>query len=168
MLNLNELTVFLAVAETDSFSAAGRELHLTQPAVSQKIDNLEKHFGARLFHREGRAVRLTEAGQALQPLARELVGGAIRLEETMASLQGEVIGEMNIGCSTASGKYLLPGIVAQYRRSFPHVRINILISSRQSGSCRAQAGIIFRILPVRSLSPTISNRGFLMRYPGSA
>ena len=132
MLNLNELTVFLTVAETNSFSAAGRELHLTQPAISQKIDNLEKHFSARLFHREGRTVRLTEAGQALQPLARELVAGAIRLEETMASLHGEVIGEMNIGCSTASGKYLLPGIVARFRRSFPHVRINILISSRQS------------------------------------
>jgi len=131
VLNLNELSVFLAVAETNSFSAAGRELHLTQPAISQKIDNLEKHFSARLFHREGRTVRLTEAGQALQPLARELVAGAIRLEETMASLHGEVIGEMNIGCSTASGKYLLPGIVARFRRSFPHVRINILISSRQ-------------------------------------
>jgi len=132
VLNLNELSVFLTVAETNSFSAAGRELHLTQPAISQKIDNLEKHFSARLFHREGRTVRLTEAGQALQPLARELVAGAIRLEETMASLHGEVIGEMNIGCSTASGKYLLPGIVARFRRSFPHVRINILISSRQS------------------------------------
>ena len=132
LLNLSELTVFLTVAETNSFSAAGRELHLTQPAISQKIDNLEKHFSARLFHREGRTVRLTEAGQALQPLARELVAGAIRLEETMASLHGEVIGEMNIGCSTASGKYLLPGIVARFRRSFPRVRINILISSRQS------------------------------------
>jgi DNA-binding transcriptional LysR family regulator len=125
----------------NSFSAAGRELHLTQPAVSQKIDNLEKHFGARLFHREGRAVRLTDAGQALQPLARELMAGAIRLEETMASLHGEVIGEMNIGCSTASGKYLLPGIVAQYRRSFPYVRINILISSRQSVVDKLLSGV---------------------------
>ncbi len=59
MLNLNELVVFLAVAETNSFSAAGRELHLTQPAISQKIENLEKHFSARLFHRERRAVQLT-------------------------------------------------------------------------------------------------------------
>jgi DNA-binding transcriptional LysR family regulator len=141
VLNLNELTVFLAVADTNSFSAAGREIHLTQPAVSQKIDNLEKHFSTRLFHREGRTVRLTEAGQALQPLARELVGGAIRLEETMASLHGEVIGEMNIGCSTASGKYLLPGIVAQYRRNFPHVRINILISSRQSVVDKLLSGV---------------------------
>ena len=141
MLNFNELSVFLAVAETNSFSAAGRELHLTQPAISQKIDNLEKHFSARLFHREGRTVRLTEVGQALQPLARELVAGAIRLEETMASLHGEVIGEMNLGCSTASGKYLLPGIVARFRRSFPHVRINILISSRQSVVDKLLSGV---------------------------
>lgn len=131
MLNLSELTVFLAVAESKSFSAAGRQLNLTQPAVSQKIDNLEKHFNARLFHREGRTVRLTEAGLALLPLAREQVAGAIRLEETMASIHGELIGEMNIGCSTASGKYLLPGMVARFRKRFPQVRINILISGRQ-------------------------------------
>lgn len=131
MINLNEMAVFLEVAETNSFSSAGRGLNLTQPAVSQKIDNLEKHFGVRLFHRKGRSVKLTEAGQALLPLARELIAGAIRLEETMASLHGEVIGEMNIGCSTASGKYLLPGLVAHFRQRFPLVRFNILISSRE-------------------------------------
>lgn len=132
MLNLNELSAFLAAAECSSFSEAGRQLNLSQPAVSQKIENLEKHFATKLFVRESRSVRLTETGQALEPIARELIASAIRLEETMASLHGEVIGEMQIGCSTASGKYLLPRLVAQFRRQFPQVRINILISSWQS------------------------------------
>jgi DNA-binding transcriptional LysR family regulator len=58
----------------------------------------------------------------------------------MASLQGEVVGEMNIGCSTASGKYLLPGLIARFRRQYPQVRINVLVSSRTSVLDRLLAG----------------------------
>lgn len=132
MLNLNELLVFLTAAECGNFSEAGRQLHLSQPAVSQKVDSLEKQFGTKLFMRRGRSVCLTESGQALRPIARELISSALRLEETMASLQGEVIGEMNVGCSTASGKYLLPGLIAGFRKKYPQVRINVLVSSRAS------------------------------------
>lgn len=140
MINLNDLTVFLAAAECGNFSKTGRQLHLSQPAISQKIVSLEKRFGTKLFTRQGRTVRLTETGQALQPIARELLSSARRLEETMASLQGEVVGEMNIGCSTASGKYLLPRLIARFRRQYPQVRINVLISSRNSVLDRLLAG----------------------------
>lgn len=131
-INLNELAVFLAAAECGSFSQAGRQLHLSQPAVSQNMENLEKRFGGKLFHRQGRSVRLTEAGQVLVPMARELLAAAHRLDETMASIQGEVVGEMVIGCSTTSGKYLLPGIIARFRRKFPQVRINVLVETREA------------------------------------
>jgi len=132
MLNIYDLLVFLEAAECGNFSETGRNLHLSQPAISQKIDNLQKHFGMRLFERDGRAMRLTEAGQALRPLAKELLGVARRLDETMVSLQGEVVGEMNIGCSTASGKYLLPGLIATFREMYPLVRINVQVTSRKS------------------------------------
>jgi DNA-binding transcriptional LysR family regulator len=65
-------------------------------------------------------------------MARELVTSAQRVEQTMLSLQGEVIGEITIGCSTASGKYLLPGLIARFRREFAQVRINVLVTSRES------------------------------------
>jgi DNA-binding transcriptional LysR family regulator len=132
MVNINELIVFLAAAECGNFSEAGRQLHVSQPAVSQTIDNLQKHFGTKLFMRHGRSVRLTEAGHVLMPMARELLASAKRLDETMMSIQGEVIGEMNVGCSTASGKYLLPGLIARFRRRFSQVRVNVLVSSRES------------------------------------
>ncbi|HBX68402.1 MAG TPA: hypothetical protein DEH25_03180 [Chloroflexi bacterium] len=132
MFNVNDLIVFLEAAECGSFSEAGRNLHLSQPAISQKIDSLQKHFGTKLFVRHGRSMRLTEAGQALKPMAKELLGFAHRLEETMVSLQGEVVGEMTIGCSTASGKYLLPGLIATFRHRYPMVRINVQVSSRKS------------------------------------
>lgn len=132
MLSLSELMVFLTAAEMGNYSEAGRQLHLSQPAVSQTMDSLEKRFGVKLFVRQGRSVKLTEAGQVLKPMARELLSGARRLDETMSSLHGEVIGEMTLGCSTASGKYLLPGLIARFRRQFSQVRINVLVTSRES------------------------------------
>jgi DNA-binding transcriptional LysR family regulator len=130
--NLNDLAIFLVACETKNFSQAGRQLHLSQPAISQTINNLEKHFAAKLFVRQGRSVDLTEVGQALRPMAQELVSAARRVEESVSSLQGEVVGEFEIGCSTASGKYLLPNLIARFRRIFPMVRINVLVTSRDS------------------------------------
>jgi DNA-binding transcriptional LysR family regulator len=128
---LNEVRVFLAAAEHSSFSEAAKRLNLSQPAVSQKIENLEKHFSVKLFRREGRSVQLTEAGRFLQPIAQELIAAAYRLEESMASINGAVIGEMQIGCSTISGKNLLPRLAARFRQQYPQVRIHIMISSWQ-------------------------------------
>jgi DNA-binding transcriptional LysR family regulator len=132
MLNIDDLLIFVEAAECGNFSMTGRKLHLTQPAISQKISGLEDRFGLKLFTRQGRTMILTEEGQVLEPIAKELIGLARRVDETMVSLQGEVIGEMNIGCSTASGKYLLPGLIAVFRDLFPMVRINVEVTSRRS------------------------------------
>ena len=69
VFSLHELDIFLTAAELGNFSEAARRLHISQPAVSQAISSLEKHFGIDLFLRHGRSVRLTEAGQTLQPMA---------------------------------------------------------------------------------------------------
>lgn len=132
MLNIDDLLVFVEAAECGNYSMTGRKLHLTQPAISQKINSLEDRFGVKLFARQGRTMTLTEAGQVLEPIAKELIGLARRVDETMVSLQGEVIGEMTVGCSTASGKYLLPGLIAVFRDLFPLVRINVEVTSRKS------------------------------------
>ena len=132
MLNLDALKVFLTVAERNIFSEAGRQLHISQPAVSQIIQGLERQLGAQLFIRSGRSAQLTEAGQVLVSMARELLTSAQRVEQTILSLQGEIVGELSIGCSTASGKYLLPGLIARFRREYPQVRINVVVTSRES------------------------------------
>lgn len=142
MLNLESLNTFLIVAEYGSFSEVARRLNLTQPAVSQTIQNLERDLGVELFSRQGKSIRLTEAGQMLRPLSAELLNNARRVRETMTSLHGEVYGEMNIGCSTTSGKYLLPGLIARFRETFPHVRVNVLVTSRDSVVRRLLSGEI--------------------------
>jgi DNA-binding transcriptional LysR family regulator len=142
MLDLNLINIFLTVAEYASFSEAGRKLNLSQPAISQAIQNLERQFGVQLFIRQGRSIRLTEAGQLLQGIGKELLTSANRIEETMQSLQGTVVGEMTIGCSTTSGKYLLPGLIAQFRRRYPQLRVNVHVSSRDSVMKRLMSGDI--------------------------
>jgi LysR family transcriptional regulator, transcriptional activator of the cysJI operon len=132
MLNLDALNVFRAVAEHGSFSEAGRQMHISQPAVSQIIQGLERQLEAQFFFRNGRTAQLTEAAQVLLPMARELLAYSQRVEQTMLSLQDGVMGEMTIACSTASGKYLLPGLIARFRRQFSQVRLNVIVTSRDS------------------------------------
>jgi DNA-binding transcriptional LysR family regulator len=75
-------------------------------------------------------------------MAQELVSAARRIEESISSLQGEMVGEFEIGCSTASGKYLLPSLIARFRRMYPLVRTNVLVSSRDSVIKKLVAGEI--------------------------
>jgi DNA-binding transcriptional LysR family regulator len=132
MLDLNDLRTFITVAEYSSFTEAGRHLHLSQPSVSQTIARLEKQYGVELFQRHGRAVRLTEAGQVLLAMGREMLTNASRLEEVLHSLNENVIGEINLGCSTTSGKYLLPRLIAGFRRQHPQVRVNVRVYNRKT------------------------------------
>lgn len=130
MLNIHELHVFLIAAETENFSEAGRRLSISQPAVSMQIRSLEETLGMDLFHRSGRHISLTEAGRTLVPMARDLVSRAIRIEETMACMQGKVVGLLRLGCSTTSGKYVLPRLIARLRRQHPDVQIVCSVAPR--------------------------------------
>ena len=125
MVELAELKVFVAAAEEGSFSQAAKRLDYSQSAVSQRIKALEQTFGVALFLRRGRSVHLTEAGQMLLPLARDVLNAAHLLEDAMNNLEGQVVGELVIGCSTTSGKYLLPGLAAAFRQEY-HQGYNFL------------------------------------------
>ncbi len=130
MLHLNELEIFIAAAERGSFSEAARFLHLSQPAISQSIQSLERRFNIALFSRQGHTARLSDGGKALLPLARELLASARRVEETMNTLNSMVAGHIHLACSTASGKYLMPARLAQFRAEYPAVRVDVQVCSR--------------------------------------
>jgi DNA-binding transcriptional LysR family regulator len=125
MLNLSEIQVFAVAAETGNFSEAARRLHLSQPAVSQQIRSLENYLGVELFLRSGRGVALTDAGEVLLLLARELLDLSRRIEETMQSLEGQVAGHLVIGCTTTAGKYMLPLLAAAFSKRYPNVQVTI-------------------------------------------
>jgi DNA-binding transcriptional LysR family regulator len=123
MLNIHELEVFLAAAETENFSQAGRKLNISQPAVSMQIRALEDRLSMDLFHRSGRHIALTEAGRALVPMARNLLERAIQIEEAMASLRGEIVGQLRLGCSTTAGKHVLPRLLSGLREKHPRIDV---------------------------------------------
>ena len=147
MLELHELNVFVQAVEAGSFTAAAERLHISQPAVSMQISNLETRINTKLFDRSGRSVRPTEAAEAMLPLAREILSYSTHIEETMASLHGELIGQLRIGCSTSGGRYLLPHLIARFRKLHPNVRVTVGICAPASAvdqicDGRIQLGIL--------------------------
>ena len=130
MLDAHQLNVFLTAANTLNFTAAARQLHMSQPSVSQHIRELENYFDTPLFIRSGRRISLTDAGEALIPMAQELIGASINIEETMRSLKDEVYGHLVVGCSTTSGKYILPFLLADFLKRHPQVQATCQVTSR--------------------------------------
>jgi DNA-binding transcriptional LysR family regulator len=137
-MNIPELRVFITAAEELNFSRAAARLHLSQSAVSQNIQSIEKSYGVELFVRHGRSVQLSEVGQVILPMAREVLNTVRLLEDSLINVKGEVAGELTIGCSTTSGKYILPNLLAAFRREYSLVRSRVTISSR--------SGVIERLL----------------------
>ena len=132
MLELYELNVFVQAAEAMSFTGAAQRLHVSQPAVSMQISNLEKRLNTILFDRSGRNIRLTEAAEALLPMAREILNYGTHIEEAMASLHGDLSGHLQIGCSTSGGRYVLPHLIARFRQHYPQVRVTVGICAPES------------------------------------
>ncbi|GAB4503884.1 MAG: selenium metabolism-associated LysR family transcriptional regulator [Anaerolineales bacterium] len=131
-IEISQLKVFLAAAEEESFSAAARRLHMSQSAVSQNIQNLEKTYGVELFIRRGRSVELSEAGETILPTAREVINAARLLEDNLQNVNNEVGGELIIGCSTSAGKYLMPTLLSSFQRRYPAVLPRVKIMGRDS------------------------------------
>ena len=129
-LNVNQLNVFLAAAETLNFTQAAQRLQVSQPSVSQHIQALEEHFGLPLFLRSGRNVELSDAGMTLMTMAREMVYLAQHIEEKMASLKGDVHGHLMVGCSTSTGRYALPKLLAAFHNQYPHVQATCHVASQ--------------------------------------
>jgi DNA-binding transcriptional LysR family regulator len=130
MIDPHQMRVFLVAAETLNFSRAAERLHMSQPSVTQHIQVLEAHFGTELFIRAGRRLKLTETGQALLPLARQMVSLSLRTDELMDALRNEVHGHLMIGCSTTPGKYILPVLLAEFMRQYPKVQATCHVHSR--------------------------------------
>jgi DNA-binding transcriptional LysR family regulator len=130
MLDPHQLNVFIKASETLNFTQAAKLLHMTQPSVSQHIQSLENHFNQPLFLRNGGRLQLTEAGMVLVPIAREMVNYSLRIDEIMSSLQGEIFGNIVVGCTTTPGKYILPKFLALFHSQFPKVSVTCQVNTQ--------------------------------------
>ncbi|MBI5965772.1 MAG: LysR family transcriptional regulator [Chloroflexi bacterium] len=131
LIEISTLRVFLAAAEEKNFSNAAKRLHLSQSAVSQNIQSMERAYGVDLFIRHGRVVELTEAGQSILPMARDVLRAALLLEDGFQEITHQIGGELLIGCSTSAGKYLLPALLSDFQREYPAVHPRVKIMGRE-------------------------------------
>ncbi|MGH2415627.1 MAG: LysR family transcriptional regulator, partial [Microcystaceae cyanobacterium] len=102
-MTLDQLRVFLAVAEHLHFTQAAEALYLTQPAISAAIQNLEEAYSVKLFHRFGRRIEITEAGKLLQVEAQKILDQVILTERGLRELNNLQRGELKLGASLTIG-----------------------------------------------------------------
>ena len=128
-LSLRQFEVFLAVARAASFRRAAETLHLSQPALSQHVAELERELGARLFDRLGRRVALTEAGRILEEHALRLFATLTGAREAIGELRGLQRGTLLVGASTTPGIYVLPALIASFQEQYPGIALNLQIAN---------------------------------------
>jgi len=119
------LEAFIAVVESGSFSVAAERVHLTQPAVSKRIAQLEQQLDCRLFDRIARNVSLTEAGTALLPQARNILLTVAEARQSIRDLSGAVAGNLRLAISHHIGLHRLPSVLKDFTTRHPNVRVDI-------------------------------------------
>jgi DNA-binding transcriptional LysR family regulator len=125
MIEARHLRVLRAVSATGSFSAAGRELGCTQPAVSQQMKALEASVGTPLLIRTGREMRLTQAGEALVRHAAGIIAGLTAAEEEVAAIAGLRAGRVRLVSFPSGSSTLVPTALAALRAAHPGTRVSL-------------------------------------------
>ncbi|MDF2441609.1 MAG: hypothetical protein JWN98_2593 [Abditibacteriota bacterium] len=131
-MNINHLAVFHAVAEESSLTRAAEKLHISQPAVSKSLRELERSLGMALFHRLSTGVRLTEAGELLLGFSHQIFELDREAENALHELRALERGRLHVGASTTIGTYLLPEICARFQRIYPRVELQLEIDNTRA------------------------------------
>ncbi|MBG0741538.1 LysR family transcriptional regulator [Paeniglutamicibacter antarcticus] len=124
-METRRLQYFLAVAEELHFGRAAVRLHLSQPALSQQINLLEREVGARLLHRTTREVALTRLGVAVAQQAKVFAASETHVKERIADLVSGRQGYLRVGFVPSAAYDLLPRIVAPFSHEHPDVRLSL-------------------------------------------
>lgn len=130
-MDLQQMRYVIAVAETASFTRAAERCHIVQSALSHQVARLEKELGARLFERTSRRVRLTAAGEAFLPAARQALEAAERARAEVAAATGEIRGRLAVGSIPTVAAVDLPAVLRDYRLRHPQVRISLRVDSSE-------------------------------------
>lgn len=120
---------FLAVCQRMNYTRAAEQLHITQPAVSQHIRALEEQYSTKLFHYEGKQLRLTESGQLLLRTAATMHHDDLRLR---AAIQAANAGRrINFGATLTIGEYIMPGPLLRLLEQEPDIQLRMLTANTQ-------------------------------------
>jgi DNA-binding transcriptional LysR family regulator len=127
--DLGDLRAFIAVAELASFRAAAETIHLSQPALSRRIDKLEDALGVRLFDRDTRNVELSAVGRDFARKARTLLDNLDEMLLGVGDVAANRWGQVALACVPSTVHYFLPAVLRQYHERFPRIRVRIIDES---------------------------------------
>jgi DNA-binding transcriptional LysR family regulator len=130
-VSFRQLRVFVTVARHLSFARAAEELHLSPPAVSMQVSDLEATVDVPLFERTGRRIVLTTVGEYFLVHARRVLAELKDAEDTIARLKGVQTGQITIGV-LSTAKYFMPRLLAGFLRDHPGVEVNLEVGNRQT------------------------------------
>ena len=139
-MTLEQLRVFIAVAECEHVTRAARALNLTQSAASAAVAALEERHGVKLFDRIGRRVALTGAGRAFLGEAKAVLARAFAAEQALADLAGLNAGELVLAASQTIGSYWLPPRIVRFRAAYPGLTIKLRIGNTRRVAALASGG----------------------------
>jgi DNA-binding transcriptional LysR family regulator len=129
-MTMRQMRVFAAVARNLSFTRAARELHLTQPAVSQQVKLLEEEVGMPLFEHIGRKVHLAPAGAELLRYTEQAMELLRQANESLSAMRGLKRGVLKLG-AVSTAKYFAPSLLSTFKPAYPEVTIQFAVGNRE-------------------------------------
>lgn len=153
-MNLKQLEAFVRVAETKNFSKAAKQLYLTQPTVSAHIASLEKELGTCLLVRSTKGVSLSESGKELYAYAEQMLELEQKIRKRFGLAEKRSGSVLRIAASTIPAQYLLPDIMARFRRNYPNEQLKLFETD--------SSGVVEMILSHRAdvgFTGTVLDRG---------
>jgi DNA-binding transcriptional LysR family regulator len=125
------LQVFHTVARLLSFTKAAESLHMTQPAVTFQVRQLEEYFNTRLFDRTHNRISLTEAGQKVYEFADRIFELYAEMDNAVRDMTGEISGILIIGASTTIAEYMLPALLGDFKKKYPDINVHLKVSNSE-------------------------------------
>jgi DNA-binding transcriptional LysR family regulator len=158
-----DVRIFLAVARAGTLGGGARALHLSHPTMGRRLRALEDATGQVLFQRTTDGFVLTEEGADILSLAEQMEESALAMERRLAGEGQKLEGTLRVSSADWFGAYVLPSVVAEYSRAYPHVAIEVLTGTRLFNLAQREADIAFRIVPFDA--PDVVQRRLIhMRY----
>jgi DNA-binding transcriptional LysR family regulator len=146
MDRLTSMSAFIRVVDSGGFSAAGRKLNMSTTMVSNHVQALEGHLGARLLHRTTRKVSLTEVGKAYYDRCVQILGDIEQADEIAGAQQSTPRGTLRIYTNTHMVQFLSP-VVAEFLGSYPDVKVDLMIGERNADLIDEGFDVAVRMVP---------------------
>lgn len=136
------LQVFHTVARLLSFTKAAEALHMTQPAVTFQVRQLEEYFNTRLFDRTHNKITLTDAGKNVFEYSDRIFELYGELENSIREMTGDISGALTIGASTTIAEYMLPALLGNFKAKYPEVNIHLKVSNTDGIVSMVESNVI--------------------------